>query len=142
MYQDTIQKYNISLYHGFYAGYSRKENSTTRPKNANPDGAYIFAPIDERPTSFNIEKNDSYYYNGKLGTSVITRHSTYTYMISTFFYNPILVKVDSIIDPILSQNNKTFILGINSDLDNEITVKYNTSTGSYMNSTQAEFWTD
>ena len=89
-----------------------------------------------------LKKIDSYYYNGKLGTSVITRHSTYTCMISTFFYNPILVKVDSIIDPILSQNNKTFILGINSDLDNEITVKYNTSTGSYMNSTQAEFWTD
>ena len=89
-----------------------------------------------------LKKIDSYYYNGKLGTSVITRHSTYTYMISTFFYNPILVKVDSIIDPILSQNNKTFILGINSDLDNEITVKYNTSTGSYMKSTQAEFWTD
>ena len=142
LYQDTIQKYNFSLYHGFYAGFSRRETTNTRPKNANPDGAYIFAPIDERPTSFTISKRDSYYFQGKLGTSVITRHSNYTYMISTFFYNPIFVKVDSIIDPILTQNNKTFILGVNSDIDNEITVKYNTSKGSYVNQTQAEFWTD
>lgn len=142
LYQDYTQKYNFSLYHGFFAGFSKKENSTIRPANANPDGAYIFAPINPRPTKFEINPKESMIYRGIISSSVITRYSSFTYMISTFFYDPLFVKIDSIIDPIKSMNNKTFILGVDSDIDNEITVQYNTSNGSYKNETQAEFWTD
>ena len=142
IYQDYIQKYNFSLYHGFFAGFSKRERSTIRPSNANADGAYIFAPIDPRPTKFEINPKESMIYRGKISTSVITRYTSFTYMISTFFYDPLFAKIESIIDPITSSNNKTFILGVDSDIDNEITVQYNTSNGLHKNETQAEFWTD
>jgi hypothetical protein len=112
------------------------QKSPIRPKRSNPDGAYIFAPKDMRPVQIPLNKSESFYHKGKISTTFLFSFSNNTYMIISIYPSPFIIKVDSIIKPIYSQNNKNFVLQLQSNILNNITFINST------NRTYSEFWTD
>ena len=132
----TINKYNFTLQHAYYEGFVKMQKSPIRPKRSNPDGAYIFAPKDMRPVQIPLNKSESFYHKGKISTTFLFSFSNNTYMIISIYTSPFIIKVDSIIKPIYSQNNKNFVLQLQSNILNNITFINST------NRTYSEFWTD
>ena len=135
---NTINEYNFTLQHAYYEGYVKTQRSTIRPKNANPDGAYIFAPMNMHPEQLPLNKTRSFYHKGKISTTFFFSFSNYTYMIVSIYTSPFIIKVDSIIKPLYSQNNKNFVLQLQSNIQNNITFPDEIDS----NRTYSEFWTD
>ena len=142
IYETTLREYNFNLYHGFYQGFNKKNSKDTsiRPRKSNFDGAYIFAPTQLRPTKFEINTTNSFYYIGNISTVFMLSFSNDTYMLISVFYSPFIFKVDSIIAPILIFNDNNYILGLNSNIQNNISL--NTDITENENETSSEFWTD
>ena len=135
---DTITEYNFTLQHAYYEGFVKLQNSTIRPKNSNSDGAYIFAPTNVRPVNISLDKANSFYNKGEISTTFFFSFNDLTYMVVSIYTSPFIVKVDSIIKPLHSYNNKNFVLQLQSNIRNNITFPDETE----VNRTYAEFWTD
>ena len=124
------QNYVFSLTHELYFGFGNSNNSSKK-KNGNRDGLYIFAPTNYYPDKIEFDLDNSYYYIGKISISLILRFENLTFMIITIFKYPFFFKIDSIIDPYKSKNNKNYVFHLQSNLNNTIN-KINKN----------EFWTD
>ena len=83
-----IIKLNFTYYDGMY--YVNAGSCT--------DGAYIFSPYNKYPDRIKIDYNNSFYYMGQLGISIVTRNKHASFTIFTIFYNPFFIKVEHIFD--------------------------------------------
>ncbi len=124
---NNIEKYNFSIWYGIYnthyASLPGEKLSPTRPRESNPDGAYIFTPIEEFPNRINILFYDSKIIKGNISTSFIFRFENLCYSIITFYHEPSFIKIDTIFD----ENNKrgegkSYSMVIDSDIENEIEI--------------------
>ncbi len=127
----NYQNYSFSLTHALYYGYSRGQQSDIRDHQSNNDGLYIFAPTKYEPEEMKFDISNSYYYIGKISISIILRFENLSFMIITIFKYPFFFKIDSIIDPNTSANNKNYVLHLQSNLNNTIN-----------EINKNEFWTD
>ena len=125
------QNYFFSLTHALYYGFAKGQQSDIRDSSGNNDGLYIFAPKNYEPEEIKFDLANSYYYIGKISISLILRFENLSFMIITIFKYPFFFKIDSIIDPITSKNNKNYVLHLQSNLNNTI---------NQIN--KNEFWTD
>lgn len=131
---DIVSIYNFSLSHSYYEGYSLK---ACEYNYINHDGAYIFAPCQKEYTLYNVSLFNSYIYKGDIGFVTVIRLDS-SFIISTLFYYPCFMKVESIMDPIKRMKGINFALLLKSDINN--TVILPNRKGTIINST--EFWTD
>jgi len=108
------EEFLFSLTHGYF-DYS--------PSNKNCQGAYLMATNYNSPEIYNIDYNNSYIISGKILTQVVIRfeHSS----ICVKIYNSNILKekqytyeIESILHHYEPNNQKEFILVVNSDVDN------------------------
>ena len=134
-----IQQYTFTLYHAHYVGFVQGTQSNIRPSHTNNDGLYVFAPMDLYPTKYTLNPSNSFIFIGHISCSVILRFNEGTTMLATFYYNPTFLKLDHIIDPIITMKGFNYVFGLQSDIHNNISVKLNDTAH---NTTHPEFWTD
>ena len=125
--KNNIEKYSFSIWYGIYNTHfmngEGEKLSPTRPKESNPDGAYIFTPIEEFPNRLNIIFEKSKIIKGNISTSLILRFENLSYSIITFYYEPSFIKIDTIFDKDKKRGeSKTYSMIIESDIENEITI--------------------
>ena len=121
-----IEKYNFTIWHGIYNTHINLFNgqnlSSTRPAESNPDGAYIFTPIEEFPIMGNLNKTRSKIIKGNISTSLILRYDDFCFSIITFYHEPSFIKIDTIFDKTNRGKSQSYAMVIDSDINNEITI--------------------
>ncbi len=123
---NNIEKYNFSIWYGIYNTHfnnQTEQKSKTRPKESNPDGAYIFTPIEEFPNKNNIIFQNSKIIKGNISTSFIFRFENLCYSIITFYHEPSFVKIDTIFDEDKKRGeSKSYSMVLESDIENEVRI--------------------
>ena len=112
------------LSHGYYTSYNGS-NSTVRPSNSNPDGAYIFAPCENELQRFTVNKKKSFYQQTFHFTTIVLRYPN-SYLIITIQHNNLNIYTESIFDPIPKNYSKAYnyLLVLDSNINN-INKEYN-----------------
>ena len=128
-YYDNYKLNNltISILNGIYTGFPVHEINATeeyiRNNESNPDGAYVFTPIELYPNEVNIDINLSYYFKGDISTSIILRNENTSFSIITFFNNKNFFKIDTILDKVSNENlQKNYLMLIKTNINNVETI--------------------
>lgn len=152
------QVYNITLFHSTYIGKEEGQTSLIRPSDANPDGAYVFAPITNYPDKDILDLNKTLLWKGRTMKQIslcfenstmflrIYRSINFTIEIESFF-NPMNITNSSLVNQGLNK-----VLHLQSNIDNSVVVKNislskNKTKRGKLNTnlvsiSQPEFWTD
>ena len=152
------QVYNISLTHSTYVGKEEGQPSLTRPSDANPDGAYVFAPLSVYPDKDKLDLNKSLFWNGTTIKQLSLSFQNSTMLLRFFRSMNYTIEIESIFFPMNITNSSLVPQGLNkvlhlqSNVDNSVVVKnislsnaqpirgkFNTNIVSI---SQPEFWTD
>lgn len=129
---NTGESYNLSLRHVYYNSFNNT-NSKIRKDSSNPDGAYVFSPVEVEPIPFGFIPEESSISKGSKLVQVTLRFSQ-SYLIVRIFRSPFYLELESIWDPIVDRSSgKNFLLLIDSNIDNTLNID---------DVSQPEFWTD
>jgi hypothetical protein len=149
------QVYNITLSHSTYVGKAENQSSLIRPSDANPDGAYVFAPLNSYPDRDSLNLTKTMYWNGNSVKQIGLHFSDSRMLLRIFRCLDFTIEVESIFEP-LSKNSSEIeeglnkVLHIQSNIDNSIVIKnisLNHKVGGKnkfdtISVAQPEFWTD
>ena len=131
------QDYTIKISHGIYTSYDGN-NSDLRPKNSNPDGAYILSTTKLEPDLQTVDFSLSTLLKGKNIIQISFKFPNSVMHIRYSRLKQYFLEVESVYDPIGhpsgDSEGKELILHFKTDLDNNI--KFNNSFST------PEFWTD
>ena len=119
--KDNIE---FSLSHGYYTSYNGS-NSSVRPNNSNPDGAYIFSPCEDELQRYSVDKKKSFYQQSFHFTSIVLRYPK-SYLIINIQHSNLNIYTESIFDPVQKEYNKAYnyLLVLDSNINN-INTEYN-----------------
>jgi hypothetical protein len=152
------QVYNITLSHSTYIGKEEGQPSLIRPSDANPDGAYVFAPLSIYPDKDKLDLNRSLFWNGTTIKQLSLSFQNSTMLLRFFRSMNYTIEIESIFFPMNITNSSLIPQGLNkvlhlqSNVDNSVVVKnISLSNGhtfrgklntSIVSISQPEFWTD
>jgi hypothetical protein len=133
----TQNLYRFEIFHAYYLTYNGR-NSSLRPVNSNPGGAYILSTTELFYTKFGVDFEKSYFEQGSKVTKILFKFekSILILTISNKTENANKIQMESIWEPIdvRDKNPKEYLLLVKTDIDNSITLPDG--------SIQPEFWTD
>ena len=151
------QVYNITLSHSTYIGKAENQSSLIRPSDSNPDGAYVFAPLNSYPDKDKLDLAQTVYWNGQTVKQLLLVFQKSRMLVKFFRSLDYTIEVESIFEPLTKNSTEieeglSKVLHIESNVDNSIVIK-NISISNKPRSrgktrldtvsiAQPEFWTD
>jgi hypothetical protein len=152
------QIYNITLSHSTYIGKEEGKTSLIRPSDANPDGAYVFAPLTVYPDKDILDLQKSLFWNGTTVKQLSLSFQNSTMFLKFYRSMNYTIEIESVFFPMNITNTSLVPQGLNkvlhlqSNVDNSVVVKnISLSKGpsfrgkfdtDLISISQPEFWTD